>query len=342
MTSAQAWQNHGCYSLGSSQYYNFPLDKALHGCEDDWNSLDHRDPSASVHNIVKAMYHLRLSFPALNDGLQLEQLSNLTSEVLLPGSNGTATEVGIWSMSRAPFDGLQDFSQSGGRNDPVWLVFTNLEVPTQFEFDCADAEKGLYAPFEAGATVQNLFFPYEEYTIGTSNKTLFVNSVEKSRGCIESLDMPAWGFKALVRKEMFVANRPAITKFTPGHDARLVSTAAPGLPQTVDVGFVFTQEMDCDSLKKVITFSSRTEHSDAVVKMGNATCGMIKNPAKPSIVGEPQGVFEFKATLENVYDGIHTVSINNATASNNGTGVFYTKVGSLDRCCMEMIALTSV
>jgi len=38
---------------------------------------------------------MRLAFPTLNDGFHLEQLSDLTREVFLPGSNSTPTEMGI-------------------------------------------------------------------------------------------------------------------------------------------------------------------------------------------------------------------------------------------------------
>jgi len=95
MSSALAWQTHGCYNLGSSQYFNFPLDKALRGRKDDWNSLDHRDMSNAIRNVPKAMYHMRLAFPTLNDGFHLEQLSDIARQVFLPGSNSTPTEMGI-------------------------------------------------------------------------------------------------------------------------------------------------------------------------------------------------------------------------------------------------------
>ena len=50
MTSAQAWQDHGCYKLNSTQYLNFGeiLDRGKDACSDDWNSLDHRDPTDDV------------------------------------------------------------------------------------------------------------------------------------------------------------------------------------------------------------------------------------------------------------------------------------------------------
>ncbi|PUU77733.1 hypothetical protein B9Z19DRAFT_1065626 [Tuber borchii] len=98
MSSALARQTHGCYKLGSSQYFNFPLDKALRGLD--------RDPSNATHNVLKAMYHMRLASPTLNDRFHLEQLSNLTHEAFLPGSNSTPTETGIWSVVHGNFDGV--------------------------------------------------------------------------------------------------------------------------------------------------------------------------------------------------------------------------------------------
>jgi len=326
MSSALSWQNHGCYSLSSTQYFNFPLDKALHGCKDDWNSLDHRDPSAPAHNVIKAMYHLRTAFPVLNDGFWLEQLSNLTHNIYLPGSSGVATETGIWSMVRAPYKEVQNFTGSGAGNQKIWMVFTNYNETTDFEFDCEDDKKGLYSPFEKGTIVQNLFFPYEEYELGRSNKTI---STGKTQGCLSSLQMPAWGYKALVPKEKFIANRPAVTKFTPGHDARVRSKVAPGKPQDVEIGLVFTNEMDCDKLKEVISVSSHTERVDVKVSIDleSAICQKVENPETPPLVGSPQGIWEFKATLRDVYDGVHTVSVSNATTKKGG---FYTSVNAHD------------
>lgn len=109
-SSSTAWQDHGCYKLGSSMYANWPGDSALVGCHDDWNSLDHRDPSHPIRNIMKTMFELRQRFPVLNDGFHLEQLSNLTHEIYLPGSHGTSTEKGIWSTVRSGWQGASALS----------------------------------------------------------------------------------------------------------------------------------------------------------------------------------------------------------------------------------------
>ena len=83
MTSSLAWQIHGCYKVGSVKYANFPIDAATYGCEDDNISLDHRDPSHPVRNIIKRMFEMREVYPVLNDGYYLQQLSNQTYDIYL-------------------------------------------------------------------------------------------------------------------------------------------------------------------------------------------------------------------------------------------------------------------
>ena len=80
--------------MNASQYYDFPIDAASNGCHDDSVSVDHRDPTNPVRNIVKAMYALRENYPVLNDGFGLQTLSDQTHYRYLPGSNGTPTETG--------------------------------------------------------------------------------------------------------------------------------------------------------------------------------------------------------------------------------------------------------
>jgi alpha-1,3-glucan synthase len=167
MTSALAWQIHGCYRIGSQKYFNFPLDKALYGCLDDRVSLDQRDPSHPIRNVIKQMNELRQLYPVLNDGYYLQQLSNQTRDIFLPGSKGIRTETGMWSTVRARFE-TQDFGQG---NQSVWFVYGNEDQAVTFQFDCADKKKALIAPFDQGVTVKNLFYPYDEYHLeGSSTK----------------------------------------------------------------------------------------------------------------------------------------------------------------------------
>jgi len=133
--------------------------------------------------------------------------------------------------------------------------------------------------------------------------------------------MPAWGFKALVPKEKFVGNHPTIASLSLGHDARLLSEVAPGNPQDIEIRLTFTQEMDCDNLKQVITISSRTERPEEIAHFEDIRYKKVQNVMNPTTVGSLPGAFEFKATLKNVYDGVRTVNMRNASAEN---GKFYT------------------
>lgn len=108
MSSATAWQDHGCYKVGNTKFTNWNTwlpggyDR---GCKDDWNSLDHRDPAHPVRNIMKSMFEMRARYPVLNDGFYVRTLSKQTYPIYLPGSMGTATETGLWSVFRSRWPG---------------------------------------------------------------------------------------------------------------------------------------------------------------------------------------------------------------------------------------------
>ena len=53
------------------------------------------------------MYSLREAYPVLSDGFNLQSLLKQTHDVSLPGSNGTTTETGIWSVVRNQLEAVQ-------------------------------------------------------------------------------------------------------------------------------------------------------------------------------------------------------------------------------------------
>ena len=56
------------------------------------------------------MFEMRTRYPVLNDGFYLQQLSNQTYYVYMPGSR-VPTETGLWSVLRSQWpDGVQDLS----------------------------------------------------------------------------------------------------------------------------------------------------------------------------------------------------------------------------------------
>lgn len=321
MSSSPAWQLHGCYVVGTVQYYQWPLGAASQGCLDDSVALDHRDPSHPVRNTIKHMYFLRQEYPVLNDGWYLQQLSNQTQQILYPGSGNTTTETGIWSVLRSQYPNAQDLSTAGGKgNQTVWLVYHNVNTTTTYQFNCSDptGNDALISAFGAGTTVKNLFYPFDELNLMASEVTVgFIPSNTRS-GCVANLTMNAWEFKAYVPKNEFVAPPPMITRFLPGHDARLKSQAPPGGQETVDIEIHFSSVMNCNSVTESIQVNSTTEDlviaglDRGSVQCASAPTGMDQ---PPFVAGIPTA-WIWKAQLVNVSNGIHTVTVQNASASN--------------------------
>lgn len=313
MSSAQAWEMHGCFTVGNAKYYQFPVEAALRGCADDSINLDHRDPSNSIRNIIKSTYEMRENYPVLIDGFSIQQLSKQTHDVFLPGSNHIATETGMWSMGRAGSPGAQTSIKQA-----VWLVYGNEQVDNNFTFGCNDAT-ALIAPFAAGTTVKNLYAPYDKYTLQGSSTNLSSDPTKRS-GCLSQLELPAWGFKAFVPEAEFITPSPVITKFLPGHDARLLSQ------ETIPIELHFSAEMDCDQITTTLYVNSTTAANlTAKLDSGSVQCKKIASQdASPSPwSGGVNTAWIFAAKLIDVADGIHQVSIKNISATDGAT---FTKV----------------
>lgn len=315
MTSSIAWQMHGCYSLGSSQYYQMPLNASRTGCDDDTVSYDHRDPSHPVRNILKHMYYLRDKFPVLNDGWYLQDLSNQTHDEFKPGSSGTATETGIWSVVRKEFVGSQSLSS----NQTIWMVYHNVNETTTYTFDCTDKTNTFLSAFDEDTTAKNLFYPFDEIKLGNTSTT------GDSTGCINSITMKPFEFKAYVPEDAFITAPPMITKFLPGHDARVKSAVSPGEQETVAVEIQFSSVMSCDSVTASILLNSTTEDLRvAQIQNDTVECSTLNSSATAYVGGLPSA-WTWKATLENVSNGIHAITVRNATQSDG------TATNSVDR-----------
>ena len=317
MTSAQAWQDHGCYKLNSTQYFNFGelLDRGGKGCSFDQNSLDHRDASSEVLNFHKNMYFIRDTYPSARDGFVLQKLSNITQQIFLVGSNGTPTEIGMWSVARSPLNAAQDFSKvNAAGNLTVWLLYTNMNADMEYTFDCNDPENALLAPYFSGTTVKNLFWPYEEHTLTTSTVEFYKNGSAPFFGCLSSLKMNAWSFKAFVPKENWLQMYPVITSFSPGHDARIMVNGTS--PISMPIEFKFSQNMSCDSVTNGLNIISRTERGiKAAIRSGSVSCTQLSPAENPKYEGGIGSSWSWSATLENVYDGVHQLTLTNVSNS---------------------------
>lgn len=315
MASQRAWQLHGCYKLGEEVYVDMPFEKALYGCEDDSVSLDHRDPSHFMRNIIKRHYELRDQYAVLNDGAYLETLFSQTEDVYLPGSMGMPSPTGIWSIYRGRFPQIQDFSEAGPLgNQGVWIIYYNGNKTKDYTFDCQSASGALIAPFPAGTIVKNLFFPYEEYTLQGSTVRLGIENSTQSNGCLDRMEMLPWSYKLLVPKDKFAAPRPTITRVVPGHDMRLVSQVPDGEPQTLAIEVHFSSEMSCDSVVRSFSINSTTANGQvARLNTSSVLCSLVNPNREQEYVGRVATMWVMKGELENLYNGIHVYTINNAS-----------------------------
>jgi hypothetical protein len=103
----------------------------------------HRRPSTTL----QALFDLRANYPVLNDGFSLVQHGNWTHEDFLPFSNGSATERGLWSVSRGGLTPLQNFTL----NDTVWFLYTNENTTITHSGNCTtDTGISRSLPFQHG------------------------------------------------------------------------------------------------------------------------------------------------------------------------------------------------
>lgn len=305
-TASQGWRMHGCHAGNSTQYVNWPIEAARHGCSDEMAAYDHRDPSHPVRNILKSMYAMRENFVTLSEGWLLQPIGEQVFHTILHGSNTTKTEFGIWSVARA----FQPTVQGQFASSPVWLVYHNQNVSTTYRFDCENEDKAFYAPFDQKSTVKNLFYPWDIITLGTSTKNWGFSGSSKNSGCISEITMAPFEFRAYVIEGDWKGPPPMITKFMPGHDVPLLSRSING---EVNITFEFSEVMDCDGLNEAISVTSVTENGkNATVTRAKCATLASAKPVAPYI-GSIPSKFRYSVTLTDIDDGVHRITINNAS-----------------------------
>jgi alpha-1,3-glucan synthase len=266
------------------------------------------------------MFYLRTVYPALQDGWNLVQWGNWTYMDQLPGSNGTSTEKGLWSTSRSALDPWQNFT--GTHGGQLWLLFTNVNETTTWTEDCS-GERWISSPFPAGVTVRNLFHPYENYTLDQSLSPYYSDGKAPYRGCMGSITMPPMSFKVLVPVDQWVPPLPTVTKFVPGHDARIEVQDGSQNRTTVTIRFEFSDLMDCDSVTQSMSLniSSSGHGSTPTISTNSVQClTMNPNDVPPAdIPGVAVSTWYWTATLNNVPDGILTITINNPKSQAGAT-----------------------
>ncbi|KAF8274895.1 modular protein with glycoside hydrolase family 13 and glycosyltransferase family 5 domains [Lactarius quietus] len=317
MFSNRAWQRHGCYHLGSDQYFNIPLQKALLGCMDDWNSLDHFDPTTDSRRVFSHFLYLRSVYNSLQDGFNLVQRGNWTYYNQLPGSNGTGTEMGLWSLSRSGISGVQQLT--GNNTDQVWLLLTNGNTSQTYQYDCSSPQ-WMSSPYISGTTVRNLVSPFESYTLEDSLSSYYNNGTAPYQGCLSNVTMDPYGYKVLVPASEWVSPRPALTKFSPGHDARITSDPS-GANNTVTITFEFNTIMSCTGVTNALTLnmSSSGHGGNPTFDPSSVTCGPVQNPDPPKLPGDMSSAWSWSVTLNNVPDGVLALTLDHAVANDTVT-----------------------
>ncbi|KAL8283489.1 hypothetical protein RQP46_005592 [Phenoliferia psychrophenolica] len=317
MGSNIAWQKHGCYALGDAQYHDMPFNKGTNGalsdgCNDDWNSQDHLDPTAPGRIIMARMLQLRKTYPALLDGFSLQTRGNWTSNGYLPGSNTTATEFGVWSVERGPLTN-QTFTGTQA-NTTVWLLYSNLNDSTTITQDCTGAD-GIMTPYQSGVAVTNLFHPYDNITLSTSPTSYYLNGLAPYRGCAPSISLVPHGFAAYVPTANWVAPLPVLTGFLPGHDARL--TRGTVNATNIDLVFQYSTAMSCDSISTGLTLTSERSNATATPTLDKSSvvCGPATGVNVSDLNGAPPTAWAWSGTIINADDGIYMFSLSNVTSS---------------------------
>ena len=335
MSSSTAWQDHGCYSVGNAKFATWPPGTYSVGCKDDWNSLDHRDPSHPIKNIMTTMFEMRQRYPVLNDGFWVETISKQTHSIYLPGSLGTATETGLWSVRRAGWPDVTALGQNFKTSD-VWIVFHNEGTTTDYVFDCESNATGLLAPFGSGTSVKNLLYPYDVVTLGSTPQKLKLDNATGVNGCVTSMLLPPFGYKAYVAIDEWLRPSPVITYFSPGHDARILSNT------TIPFELHFSDEMDCNHVQSALSLTSTTgDGSVPQVEKTSVSCSKINDTTvrvsqnTGPITGQIPSEWKISGNLVNVSDGIHILTVANTTTllgntSTNSVNHFMLRVGQQD------------
>lgn len=312
-----AWMKHGCYTLGSEIYDNWPAERALTGCLDPSQARDHRNPSAPVRNTLKHMFSLRDSYPVLEGGFLLAQLANQTNAVTLNGSTITI-EMGIWSVARAYNTQTQNVSTSADSSKPVWLVYHNAPNETTYTFDCTDSNTAFVAPYDAKTVVRNLMNPSDSYTLETSAiSNANWTGTGATAGCLSSITMKPYEFKVFVDDALYVYPGPMITKFSPGHDFSIDSSV--NTTGEVEIVLGFSTEMDCDAVTEAVTALSFVDASsgdgESLATFGTATCATVDESSVSTVTGDIPTAWQWTATLSGLVDGVHKIKVANATSS---------------------------
>lgn len=133
--------------------------------------------------------------------------------------------------------------------------------------------------------------------------------------------MDPWEYKAFVPKEKWLTPSPTITRVVPGHDSRLESSVDYDGHETVPIQIRFSSEMDCNEIANNLIIESTTQANQVAQLNKSSVSCVVTDADAPRYIGEIPTTFIFNADLTNVFNGVHTFTVSNATTKD---GLLYT------------------
>lgn len=169
--------------------------------------------------------------------------------------------------------------------------------------------------------MRNVFALYKSHALQDSQDPFYANGTAPFYGCLASVTMDPYAFKMLVPAEQFVAVPPTLTKFAPGHDARLLAEPGAANATTVDVRLEFNVPMDCGGVTSALALNASTSGlSASAPAITNVQCGALPNPDPALLSGAGTSAWSWNATLTGVPDGILVLTLHHAPAAGGSGG----------------------
>ncbi|KAL7416221.1 putative alpha-1,3-glucan synthase [Mrakia frigida] len=323
MTATPAWERHGCYKLGSTQYHNFEFGKALFGCQDPWNALDHLDPTAPGFRYLQRIFNLRNTYPALTDGFEVNLHSSQTYFIQFPGSGTAQTEIGLRSNSRSTLTSQLNTEQFlGEMTEDVWLLWHNENRTTTYAAACGDGDDPdwIQSPYPGPVTVKNLFYPYETLDLVKSLLYFNLDGQEPTRACLPEITLEPFGFRAYVPEDIWLIGPPVLTGFSPGHDARLLTIPGSANETSFEIALEYDQEMDCESVTANLRLNYFGPGTTTPSFEGTTgTCIRLENQTPPAeLSGVPPSGWRYTRTIQNAPDGVYEILAGNSSTFPSG------------------------
>ena len=169
--------------------------------------------------------------------------------------------------------------------------------------------------------------PLRDYRCHELTMVCLDNTTNVPNGCLSSLVLPAWGYKAFVLKDDFIIPSPVITKFLPGHDYRLLSSA---VNKSIAIEVHFSTPMDCDQITNGLQINSTVaDNQTAQLDKTSVHCRNTSNSDPSPWSGGVNTTWTFTANLMNVADGMHQLTLDNVSTADGGSS---TNVGMPTVC----------